>query len=139
MLKIKEFDFNKNSTIDEISDYISSDEFNLQSKRKRDYLNNWPIVYIIRNTNKKNREAYIGETTSASNRIRQHFKNPKRLELDKISIVFDDKFNKSAILDVESFLIQYMSCIYNLQNGNDGLKNHDFYERELIEEEHNKI
>lgn len=141
MLKIKEFNFTDqgNKTIREIDEYIRSDAFDLKEKLSRDYLNNWPTVYIIRNTNKRDKIAYIGETTSISNRIGQHLKNPDRLKMNKINIIFDDRFNKSAILDIESFLIKYMSSIYNLQNGNEGLKNHDYYGREDVESEYKDI
>ena len=58
---------------------------------------NWPVVYLINNKN----ELYVGETTSAGGRYYQHLNNPERKKMKKIRIVFDDKFNKSAILDIE--------------------------------------
>lgn len=98
---------------------------------------NWPIVYIINN----NEEAYIGETTDASIRSNQHLANEARKRLNKISIIGDDTFNKSSILDLESFLIKYMSADqkFKLQNGNGGLQNHNYYQREMYETKFREI
>lgn len=59
--------------------------------------------------------------------------NPERCKLDTISIIGSDKFNKSATLDIESNLIQYITAegTYRLQNGNHGLINHNFYQQDL--------
>ena len=66
----------------------------------------WPIVYIIEN----GKDVYIGETTTAFGRSKQHFEDERRLKLKKIHLVLDDEFNKSATLDLESQLIQYFSA-----------------------------
>ena len=53
----------------------------------------------------------------------------------------DDTFNKSVILDLESFLIKYVSADgkYELQNGNSGLSNFDYYSRNEYEQQFLKI
>ena len=101
------------------------------------YGTNWPVVYIINN----NEEAYIGETTDASIRTNQHLANSVRKNLDKINVIGDETFNKSSILDLESFLIKYMSADkkYKLQNGNGGLQNHNYYQREMYEKKFKEI
>jgi len=93
--------------------------------------NQWPLVYFIQNEHQK--IAYVGESTNASNRIKSHLGNPERCKLNKISIIGSDKFNKSATLDIESNLIQYISAegTYSLQNGNGGLVNHNYYQQDL--------
>ncbi|HEX8546762.1 MAG TPA: DNA/RNA helicase domain-containing protein [Cytophagaceae bacterium] len=93
--------------------------------------NQWPLVYFIRND--VERLAYVGESTNASSRIKNHLGNPERCKLNKISIIGSDKFNKSATLDIESNLIQYITAegTYNLQNGNYGLVNHNYYQQDL--------
>ena len=93
----------------------------------QDVGNNWPVVYILNN----NKEAYVGETLNAATRFEQHMQNPERKRLTEIRIVTDNNFNKSVILDLESFLIKHMAADgkYNLQNGNDGLTNHEYYKR----------
>lgn len=88
---------------------------------------NWPVVYIINGET----EAYVGETVSASNRASQHLKNPERRNLDTMNIISDDDFNKSVILDLESYLINYMTADgrFKLQNSNRGMQLHDYYDR----------
>lgn len=89
---------------------------------------NWPAVYILED----GRELYVGETISAFSRIKQHLDNPKRAGLKDIHVISDEEFNKSAALDIESWLIQYLSAEgrFLLQNGNGGLKNHEYFDRE---------
>jgi DUF2075 family protein/DNA replication protein DnaC len=93
--------------------------------------NQWPLVYFIQN--EKIKTAYVGESTNALSRIKNHLGNPERCKLDTISIIGSDKFNKSATLDIESSLIQYITAegTYNLQNGNYGLINHNYYQQDL--------
>ena len=93
--------------------------------------NQWPLVYFIQNDSLK--LAYVGESTNASSRIKNHLSNPERRKLNKISIIGSDKFNKSATLDIESNLIQYLTSegTYELQNGNYGLINHKYYQQNL--------
>lgn len=93
----------------------------------------WPVVYIINNEKK----VYVGETTSIYNRFAQHLVNYERRDLDVIRIVFDDEFNKSAILDIEQSLIQLFSADnkFQLLNRNSGQSSkHNYYERERYRE-----
>lgn len=97
--------------------------------------NQWPIVYFIQN--RDTLIAYVGESANAIVRIKTHLSNPKRIrELTQISIISSDKFNKSATLDIETNLIQYITAegIYKLQNGNYGLVNHVYYQRDLYKD-----
>ncbi len=113
MSKIATFQFSKDS-FNKIRNY----KFGL----------NWPVVYVIED----GKEVYIGETTSAFSRSRQHYDNVERKKLKSIHIISDDEFNKSATLDIESWLIQYMAAdgVFSLQNGNGGLQNHNYYDKE---------
>ena len=105
----------------------------------RDYGTNWPVVYLIHNDDTK--EAYIGETLNASRRAAQHWQVEERKHLKTIHIMTDDTFNKSVILDLESFLIKYISADgkYRLQNGNAGLSSFDYYNRAEYEQQFQKI
>lgn len=96
--------------------------------------NQWPLVYFIQNDSVK--LAYVGESTNALSRIKNHLANPERCKLDTISIIGSDKFNKSATLDIESKLIQYITAdgTYKLQNGNYGLVNHNYYQQDLYKD-----
>jgi uncharacterized protein len=93
--------------------------------------NQWPLVYFIQNAQRK--EAYVGESTNALSRIKNHLANRERTVLNTISIIGSDKFNKSATLDMEANLIQYITAegVYKLQNGNYGLINHNYYQQDL--------
>ncbi|MGX7668922.1 DNA/RNA helicase domain-containing protein [Flavobacterium pedocola] len=117
----EQYDFNKDS--------LSKIEQNPWVK------NQWPLVYFIQNETE--RIAYVGESTNASSRIKNHLANPKKAgKLNKISIIGSDKFNKSATLDIESNLIQYITSegTYQLQNGNYGLINHNYYQQDLYKD-----
>jgi DUF2075 family protein len=101
--------------------------------------NAWPIVYIIKNDELK--EAYIGESTNAIYRMQNHLANPDRLKLKDLLVISCDKFNKSAVLDIESNLIKYMGSDgrYKLQNGNAGLVDHNYYQRDFYQSLFDKI
>ena len=95
---------------------------------------NWPVVYLINNDNK----IYIGETSNIKERMRQHLRNPEREFLKIINIIFDAKFNKSAILDIEQNLIRMFYAdnrfdsdkgILNKNNGQSS--KHNYYQREM--------
>ncbi len=104
---------------------VSSKEILLKEKKGQD----WPVVYLINNE----KEMYIGETQNAVERLGQHLDNPERKGLKNINIIFDDEFNKSAILDIEQSLIQLCAADkkYTLQNKNTGQScKHNYYQRE---------
>ncbi len=94
-------------------------------------ISDWPVVYILNN----NKEAYVGETINMPNRAAQHYANEIRRRLNNINVIKDDTFNKSVILDLESYLIKYMSADgkFKLQNGNGGISDHDYYDRKTYE------
>lgn len=117
----EQYDFNKNA--------LSKIEQNPWVK------NQWPLVYFIQNETQ--RIAYVGESTNAYSRIKNHLANPEKSSvLNKISIIGSDKFHKSATLDIESNLIQYITSegTYQLQNGNYGLINHNYYQKDLYKD-----
>ncbi|OPZ24459.1 MAG: hypothetical protein BWZ03_00169 [bacterium ADurb.BinA186] len=99
----------------------------------------WPVVYVLSGT----KEAYVGETSSASQRIGNHLDNPVRLKtLDSAYIFFNDYFNKSAILDIENMLIEHMHADgkFVLQNLNEGQsKMHNYYQRAFYKDVFNDI
>ncbi|MEX2410150.1 MAG: DNA/RNA helicase domain-containing protein, partial [Candidatus Paceibacterota bacterium] len=110
---------------------FSFDKTKLESVKEYEFGKNWPVVYLLEN----GKELYVGETISAISRLKQHHDNPERRKLNKVHIITDEEFNKSAALDIESWLIQYMSAdgIFKLQNGNSGLQNHNYFDRERYE------
>lgn len=100
-------------------------------------ISDWPVVYILNN----DEEAYVGETVNMPNRAAQHYANPERQRLNTANVIKNDTFNKSVILDLESYLIKYMSADgkFSLQNGNGGISNHDYYERKMYESQFDDI
>lgn len=114
-MRIKKFEF-KHSSLNDIK------EMDTQAIK---YGTNWPVVYILNNEN----TAYIGETLNAYNRIKQHLDNPLRRRFNDVNILLDEELNKSAILDIESWLIKYMSADRKLDNLNQGLYDYDYYEK----------
>ena len=113
----------------EIRNY-SFDQNSISNLAVEDHLEeNWPVVYQIYN----NSEIYIGETTNLKNRISQHMANDEKSSLrnGSIKVVFDETFNKSAALDLESYLIQYFSGDgkFKVLNRNDGMCDRDYYDR----------
>lgn len=76
--------------------------------RKMAFGENWPVVYILNNET----EAYIGETSSASSRMNNHWtgeNSQERQRLRESHIIYCESFNKSVILDLESELILLMT------------------------------
>lgn len=112
---------------------------------------NWPVVYILHG----NKEIYIGETNNANERINQHLDVngafwEKRKKMDRVEIIFDSWFNKSAILDIENALIglfryeiqqpkestKKSHYFTTIQNGNRGQsKLHNYYNRAHYQDE----
>ncbi len=130
------------STSFEISVEISEEyDFTQKSLDERIQKNTWvkdqwPIVYFIQNDSSRPKKiAYIGESTNAYKRIKNHLENPKRVELNKIIIIGSDKFNKSVTLDIESKLIKYLASEENyvLQNIAPGLIKHTYYQQEMYD------
>ena len=89
----------------------------------------WPVVYLLTNS----KAVYVGETSSAGTRMYQHLDNPERRALQEIHILFDEEFNKSAVLDIEQSLIQLVSADNKLEllnrNGGQSQK-HNYFQRE---------
>ena len=88
---------------------------------------NWPIVYTINNDS----EIYVGETTNAASRMRQHIQGKQKLNLKSVTVMFDDSFNKSVCLDLESHLIRYFAADdkFKVLNGNSGITEADYFQR----------
>ena len=111
---------------------------NVISKIKEwNYGVNWPSVYIIYNAN----SAYVGETLDAVRRTEQHLQEIEFARFTHICLISNKTFNKSVVLDLESFLIKYMSAegSRELINGNAGIVNHNYFYREAYEDDFKDI
>ncbi|WP_083587293.1 DUF2075 domain-containing protein [Agrococcus sp. Marseille-P2731] len=88
---------------------------------------NWPVVYTLEGSD----EVYVGETLNMAARSRQHFGSVERGHLRRAHVVVDDRFHKSACLDLESFLIRLFSGdeARRVINRNTGIVDADYYRR----------
>ncbi|MFO8141853.1 MAG: DNA/RNA helicase domain-containing protein, partial [Marinobacter sp.] len=95
----------------------------------------WPLVYVL--SDETHLRAYIGETTDTLTRISTHLKHNEKQLLTAVHLITSEYFNKSATLDVESMLIKYMAADgkYTLLNGNLGLADHNYYQRDALYDE----
>lgn len=90
---------------------------------------NWPVVYALDGAG----DVYVGETLNASSRLRQHLKSSdgRKRSMTTARVIFDETFNKSACLDLESFLIRMLAGDGTLTviNRNEGITDADYFER----------
>ena len=89
---------------------------------------NWPVVYVMNNTE----EIYVGESLNVEGRMKQHLESESKRNLESVRVVLDDTFNKSACLDLESFLIRMFHGDASRQvlNLNAGITDADYYDRD---------
>lgn len=98
---------------------------------------NWPVVYLLEGS----QDIYVGETLDAVSRMRQHLADPRRRGFSAVRIVLDDSFNKSACLDLESFLINAISGEgrLNVTNLNAGIVDREYFDRERYQRSFREI
>ncbi len=99
--------------------------------------NNWPVVYTLSADDR----IYVGETHNVANRLYQHMASVDRKNLKMVRIVFNEQFNKSVCLDLESQLIRYLHADGNFQvlNRNYGITDADYYDRARYREGFNEV
>ncbi|MGB3303007.1 MAG: DNA/RNA helicase domain-containing protein, partial [Gordonia sp. (in: high G+C Gram-positive bacteria)] len=92
-----------------------------------DRYRNWPVVYVL--DGKKT--VYVGESLNVAGRLRQHIESDTKASLTGARVIVDERFNKSACLDLESWLIQMFAGDgkYEVLNRNDGIANADYFDR----------
>ncbi len=114
MFKIIEGDFKHN---------LYSDE---------EYLDNWPMLYILENGH----EAYIGESNHVKTRMTQHATNEEKRIFNKVHFIYSKMFNQSVTFDYESKLIQYIVAdeLFQVTNKNNGIADKQYYQKKEYDE-----
>lgn len=98
---------------------------------------NWPVVYVLDGSGSPGQgSVYVGETVNAVGRLKQHLANPAKRSFRRVRVVIDETFNKSACLDLESHLIRWLAGDgkFAVMNGNEGIIDARYYERDLYRE-----
>ncbi|SEB63531.1 hypothetical protein SAMN04489806_1358 [Paramicrobacterium humi] len=115
---------------------FSADEVKSWTKLDRRYTN-WPVVYTLDN----DKEIYVGESLNVAVRMRQHLDSPEKKRLRAVRVVFDDTFNKSVCLDLESYLIRLFAGDgkYSVLNRNEGITDADYFSRARYNETFKQI
>jgi len=98
-----------------------------------DFCHDWPVVYIIYNEADNGTTIYVGETNDVYNRMNQHLRDKGKADLKMLLVIHNTQFNKSAILDVEQYLIRLFGSEKDtvLKNNNSGQSpGHNYYQRD---------
>ncbi len=81
---------------------ITSDDFPVR-KNLKEYEQHC-VTYLLHNDH----QVYVGETSHLKARFKDHLKTKQRFKLTQTKIIYSEYFNKSAVYDIESRLINYI-------------------------------
>ena len=97
-----------------------------------EYLDNWPMLYILEN----GKQAYIGESTHAKTRMIQHSTTEEKRIFDRVHFIYSKLFNQSVTFDYESKLIQYIVAdkLFQVTNKNSGIADKQYYQKKDYDE-----
>lgn len=115
-----------NKTIKSINiEIIKMSGFEINQKDISTFNNKSPGVYAFYDK----KRIYIGESSQPMNRLKQHKADNKLKENDNILIFRSREFNKSAIYDIETRLIDYMNAdeSLDLENTKINQKDHEYF------------
>ena len=112
---------------------ITEGDFSNQKFSQEEYLNNWPMLYILEN----GKQAYIGESNHVKQRMSQHKRSKEKAIFNKVHFIYSKKFNQSVTFDYEAKLIAYIAAdeMYEVTNGNGGLADKSYYEKDYYDQE----
>ena len=91
---------------EEILYVITNHKFPSDNYGNDDFLNNWPMLYILENGKK----IYIGESTNVSERMKQHYNNHEKREFKQPML--DSLVDRKLFEETES-VINKLSEDYN--------------------------
>lgn len=111
----------------DISFKIIEGDFKNNIYSEEDYLDNWPMLYILEN----GKQAYVGESSHAKTRMTQHATNEEKRIFEKVHFIYSNMFNQSVTFDYESKLIQYIVAdeLFQVTNKNAGIADKQYYRK----------
>lgn len=111
---------------------IIDGDFQKGEYSNEEYLDNWPMLYILEN----GKQAYIGESTHAKTRMTQHATVKEKQIFDKVHFIYSSLFNQSVTFDYESKLIQYIVAdeLFQVTNKNSGIADKQYYQKKEYDE-----
>ena len=107
---------------------IIEGDFKNSEYSNEEYLDNWPMLYILEN----GKQAYIGESNHVKTRMSQHATNEEKRIFDKVHFIYSKMFNQSVTFDYESKLIQYIVAdeLFQVINKNSGMADKQYYQKQ---------
>lgn len=116
---------------------IVEGDFANQQYPNKDYLINWPMLYILEN----GRQAYIGESNHAKQRMAEHKRKKEKEIFEKVHFIYSAQFNQSVTFDYEAKLIQYIAAdeLFVVTNGNSGLADKSYYDKDYYDKDFYKL
>jgi DUF2075 family protein len=111
---------------------IVEDGFPLLERNIKEYEQHC-VTYLIHN----DKQLYVGETSHLRNRFKDHTKGKGQYKLAKTKIILSDFFNKSAVYDLESRLINYFYADnhFDLINIKKDQASHNYYLKKEINDQ----
>ena len=107
---------------------IINSDFKKNIYSGEDYLDNWPMLYILEN----GKQAYIGESTHVITRMTQHATAEEKRIFNKVHFIYSNRFNQSVTFDYESKLIQYVVAdeLFQVTNKNAGIADKQYFQKQ---------
>lgn len=111
---------------------IIEGDFKNNQYSNEEYLDNWPMLYILEN----GKQAYIGESNHVKTRMTQHSSVEEKRIFDKVHFIYSRMFNQSVTFDYESKLIQYIVAddLFEVTNKNAGIADKKYYQKKEYDE-----
>lgn len=116
---------------------IIEGDFKKGEYSSEEYLDNWPMLYILEN----GKQAYIGESNHVKTRMTQHATKEEKRIFDKVHFIYSRMFNQSVTFDYESKLIQYIVAdeLFQVTNKNSGIADKQYFQKQEYDEKFEEL
>ena len=107
---------------------ITVGDFANETYGSEQYLQNWPVIYILLNEN----EVYIGQSNHVLTRMKEHKGTLEKGIFDRVYFIYSKEFNQSVTLDYEARMIQLIAADgqFCVRNKNAGIADKAYFNRE---------